>query len=301
MGPTAAGKTDAAIFLHEKYGCEIISVDSALVYKHMNIGTAKPNVQTLIRAPHALVDIIEPWQSYSVGTFCTDAYKIMQTTIENDKMPLLAGGTMMYYRSLVNGLSQLPNADKNIRLQLSEQANDKGWDYMHNVLQKIDPESAQRININDPQRIQRAIEVYQISGKTMTELHQADEGNKLDFEVLKIIIAPERALLHKRIEQRFKSMLNEGFIEEVEKLKANKKIQFDMTSMRCVGYRQVWQYLNGELNYDDMIFKGIVATRQLAKRQWTWLRKEEDAIWLDSTKDGYLDTITNLVEDFLIP
>lgn len=298
MGPTAAGKTDAAIFLHEKYGCEIISVDSALVYKHMNIGTAKPDEQTLIRAPHALVDIIEPWQSYSAATFCSDAYKIMQNTIKSENMPLLAGGTMMYYRSLENGLSQLPDADENIRLQLSELANDKGWSHMHSLLQKIDPESAQRINKNDPQRIQRAIEVYEISGKTMTELHHADQGNRLDFDLLKIIIAPDRALLHKRIEQRFKLMLGQGFIEEVEKLKSNKKIQFDMPSMRCVGYRQVWQYLNGELKYDDMIFKAIVATRQLAKRQWTWLRKEENAIWLDSTKSGYLDTITNLVEDF---
>lgn len=298
MGPTAAGKTDAAIFLHEKYACNIISVDSALVYKHMDIGTAKPDKQTLDRAPHALVDIIEPWQSYSAASFCSDAYKIMQTSTSTGKMPLLAGGTMLYYRSLENGMSQLPDADEKIRAHLLQQASDKGWEFMHNKLQKIDPASAQRINKNDPQRIQRAIEVFEISGKTMTELHQVDDGKKLDYDILKIIIAPERSLLHKRIEQRFKIMLEEGFIEEVEKLKSNNKINFDMPSMRCVGYRQVWQYLNGELNYDEMVFKGIVATRQLAKRQWTWLRKEKNAIWLDSTKDGYLDTITNLVEEF---
>jgi len=298
MGPTAAGKTDAAIFLHKKYACEIISVDSALVYKQMDIGTAKPDKETLIKAPHALVDIIEPWQSYSAATFCSDAYKIMQMSSKSGKMPLLAGGTMLYYRSLENGLSQLPDADEKIRQHLSEQANQKGWNYMHNKLKKIDPESALRINQNDPQRIQRALEVYEISGKTMTELHQADEGNKLDYDVLKIIIAPERAILHERIEQRFKLMIEEGFIEEVEKLKANKEIHFEMPSMRCVGYRQVWQYLDGDLNYEEMIFKGIVATRQLAKRQWTWLRKEKNANWLDSTKNGYLDTITNLVEDF---
>jgi len=298
MGPTAAGKTDAAIYLHEKYACEIISVDSALVYKDMNIGTAKPDANTLIRAPHALVDIIQPWESYSAATFCSDAYNIMESTIQKNKMPLLAGGTMLYYRSLENGLSKLPIADKNIRLKLSNLANENGWDYMHDYLKRIDPESAKRINNNDPQRIQRAIEVYEISGKSMTQLHQEDEGNKLDYSILKIIIAPERQLLHKRIEQRFELMLNQGFIEEVEKLKANSKIQFDMPSMRCVGYRQVWQYLNGELSYDDMVFKGIVATRQLAKRQWTWLRKEQDAIWLDSTKPGYLTTISNLVEEF---
>ncbi len=298
MGPTAAGKTDAAIFLHEKYDCEIISVDSALVYKQMNIGTAKPDDLTLKRAPHALVDIIEPWQSYSAATFCKDAYKIMESTTENSSMPLLAGGTMMYYRSLQQGLSQLPVADSAIRLQLAEQASDKGWAFMHNRLNKIDPESAARINTNDPQRIQRALEVFEISGKTMTEHFKADAGNKLDYQVLKIVIAPDRALLHNRIEQRFKMMLENGFIEEVEKLKSNEKIKFDMPSMRCVGYRQVWQYLNGELNYDDMIFKGIVATRQLAKRQWTWLRKEEDCLWLDSTKKGYLDIISQLTEDF---
>ena len=298
MGPTAAGKTDAAIFLHEKYGGEIISVDSALVYKDMNIGTAKPDKKTLLRAPHALVDIIEPWETYSVASFCNDAYQLMQNSIDTEKMPILAGGTMMYYRSLENGLSSLPVANEKIRSELMKLANENDWAFMHKLLHEIDPSSAKRINKNDPQRIQRALEVYKISGKTMTELHQADEGSKLDFDVLKIIIAPDRNLLHKRIEQRYKLMLESGFIEEVEKLKANKNIKFDMPSMRCVGYRQVWQYLDGKLSYDDMIFKGIVATRQLAKRQWTWLRKEQNAIWLDSTKDGYLDTITQLTEDF---
>lgn len=298
MGPTAAGKTDAAIYLHEKYGCEIISVDSALVYKQMNIGTAKPDNETLIRAPHALVDIIDPWQSYSAASFCQDAYELMETSVQKNKMPLLAGGTMLYYRSLENGLSQLPDANDKIRKELSELLNQKGLPYLHQLLQKIDPNSANRININDPQRIQRALEVYKISGKTMTELHEADQGNKIDYTPLKIIIAPERALLHKRIEQRFKIMLDSGFVEEVEALKSNTKIHFNMPSMRCVGYRQVWQYLNGELSFDDMIFKGIVATRQLAKRQWTWLRKEDKAHWLDSTKKGYLNSISDLVEKF---
>jgi len=300
MGPTAAGKTDAAIFLHERYGCDIISVDSALVYRHMDIGTAKPDEQTLIKAPHALVDIIDPWESYSAANFVDDAYKLMEESRNAGKMPLLAGGTMMYYRSLLQGLSKMPVADTIIRDELSALADDIGWEAMHQRLSKIDPESAQRINKNDPQRIQRAIEVHQISGKTMTQLYAEDQGSQLDYETLKIVIAPERALLHKRIEQRFEIMLKQGFIEEVEKLKTDPRIKFDMPSMRCVGYRQVWQYLDGDLTYDEMIFKGIVATRQLAKRQWTWLRKEENAIWLDSTQEGYLDTIKRLTEEYMV-
>ncbi len=299
MGPTAAGKTDAAIFLHERYGCDIISVDSALVYRQMDIGTAKPDEQTLIKAPHELVDIIDPWESYSAANFVDDAYKLMEQSRNNGNMPLLAGGTMMYYRSLQQGLSKLPDADAIIRAELEKTAQNIGWDGLHQRLTQIDPDSADRINKNDPQRIGRALEVHAITGQTMTELHKKDQGNKLDYDVLKIIIAPERALLHKRIEQRFEIMLKQGFIEEVEQLKANPKITFDMPSMRCVGYRQVWQYLEGELNKEEMIFKGIVATRQLAKRQWTWLRKEENAIWLDSTKSGYLDEIKRLTSEFI--
>ena len=299
MGPTAAGKTDAAIFLYEKYGCDIVSVDSALVYKQMDIGTAKPDSETLKRAPHALVDIIQPWQSYSAANFVNDAYKLMEESQASGNIPLLAGGTMMYYRSLQQGLSKLPDANAQIRAGLSLQAQKHGWHYMHQQLHKIDPDSANRINKNDPQRIQRALEVHAITGQTMTELYRQDQGVDLDYQTLKLVIAPERALVHKRIEKRFQLMLKQGFIEEVEKLKANPQISFDMPSMRCVGYRQVWQYLDGELNYDEMIFKGIVATRQLAKRQWTWLRKEKDTIWLDSTKKGYLDEIQRLTSHFI--
>jgi len=299
MGPTAAGKTDAAIYLHEQYGCEIISVDSALVYRQMNIGTAKPDSETLMQAPHALVDIIDPWQSYSAASFVNDAYSLMESSHAQGKMPLLAGGTMMYYRALQQGLSKLPDANTEIRIELEQLANDIGWHGMHERLSFIDPKSAQRINKNDPQRIGRALEVHAISGQTMTELHALDKGTKLDYDVLKIIIAPDRALLHKRIEQRFDQMLAQGFIQEVENLKNNTQITIDLPSMRCVGYRQVWQYLDGDLTYDEMKFKGIVATRQLAKRQWTWLRKEENAIWLDSTQVGYLDRIKKLTTDFM--
>ena len=234
MGPTAAGKTDAAIFLHERYGCDIISVDSALVYRQMDIGTAKPDAETLIKAPHALVDIIDPWESYSAANFVDDAYKLMEQSLNADKMPLLAGGTMMYYRSLQQGLSKMPVADAIIRDELSDIADDIGWEGMHQRLTEIDPDSAKRINKNDPQRIQRALEVHQISGKTMTQLHAEDKGNELDYQTLKIVIAPERALLHKRIEQRFEIMLKQGFIEEVEKLKANPQITFNMPSLSLI-------------------------------------------------------------------
>ena len=299
MGPTAAGKTDAAIFLHEEYACDIISVDSALVYRQMDIGTAKPDAKTLAKAPHALVDIIQPWQNYSAANFVRDAKDLMQQSLATDNIPLLAGGTMMYYRALQDGLSKLPNANYEIRAELEQLADEIGWNAMHERLSKIDKIAALRINKNDPQRISRALEVHAITGKSMTELQEMNKGNKLDYDVLKIIIAPERAVLHKRIEQRFNHMLQEGFIEEVEKLKANNKIKLDMPSMRCVGYRQVWQYLQGDLTFDEMVFKGIVATRQLAKRQWTWLRKEENAIWLDSTKKGYLAEVKRLTSQFI--
>ncbi len=299
MGPTAAGKTDAAIFLHEKFAGDIISVDSALVYKGMNIGTAKPDAKTLQRAPHELVDICQPWQAYSAANFCEDAYKCMESSRKEGNIPLLAGGTMMYYRSLQQGLSKLPDANSEIRQKLFDEAQDKGWEILHQRLAQLDPESALRINKNDPQRIQRALEVMEITGKSMTQLYKEDQGQQLDYDTLKIGIAPDRALLHQRIEQRFHMMLDQGFIEEVESLKANPKIKFDMPSMRSVGYRQVWQYLEGELNKEEMIFKGIVATRQLAKRQWTWLRKEENAIWLDSTKEGYIEQIQRLTSEFI--
>ena len=299
MGPTAAGKTDAAIYLHDYFACDIISVDSALVYKQMDIGTAKPDKQTLAKAPHALVDIINPWESYSAANFVYDSKQLMQNTLAKGKTPLLAGGTMMYYRSLQQGLSSLPDADEEVRLELKNLAESIGWEAMHQRLTEIDPASAQRINKNDPQRIQRSLEVHALTGKTMSELYKIDEGTALDYKLLKLVIAPERAVVHQRIEQRFKNMLKQGFIEEVENLKANPLIHQDMPAMRCVGYRQVWQYLQGELSYDDMIFKGIVATRQLSKRQWTWLRKEHNVVWLDSTKAGYLDEIKRQTAAFL--
>ena len=300
MGPTAAGKTDAAILLHEKYNADIISVDSALVYKGMNIGSAKPDVETLKCAPHALVDVCETWEPYSASNFCTDAKTLMQSSVENNRIPLLAGGTMLYYNALQHGLSKLPEADQDIRTKIQSMADEKGWEHVHGLLAEADPVSAKRIHPNDPQRINRAYEVFLLTGQTMTALYEQDQGQKLPYETLKIIISPEdRSVLHERISLRFKMMLEQGFLDEMKTLMANPKNYSDLPSMRSVGYRQAWEYLEGKTNKRDFIFKGIAATRQLAKRQLTWLRKEENAIWLDPMKGNYLVQLKQHVDLFL--
>jgi tRNA dimethylallyltransferase len=301
MGPTAAGKTDAVIDLFEQFQGHIISVDSALVYRGMDIGTAKPDPQTLRRAPHALVDIRDPQHSYSAATFRADALREIRSAQAQGRLPLLAGGTMLYYRSLQQGLSSLPQADAATRQQLAEEAARLGWPAMHRQLQRIDPVSARRIHPNDPQRIQRALEVWQLTGKPMSHWYQQPQPNaQPPFSALKIILAPaDRQVLHRRIERRFEQMLAAGFIEEVEALKARPEIHADLPSMRAVGYRQVWQYLDGKLDFEEMRYRGIVATRQLAKRQWTWLRKEKDAHWLDPGDKNSRKKIRQLVADFL--
>jgi len=300
MGPTAAGKTDAAILLHEQYAADIISVDSALVYKGMDIGTAKPDAETLARAPHALVDVCETWEPYSASHFCTDAKALMQNSLEADRIPLLAGGTMLYYNALQHGLSKLPQADPAIRIKIQTMADELGWEHVHDLLAEVDPQSAARIHPNDPQRINRAYEVFLLTGQTMTSWYELDQGQKLQYDTLKIIISPEdRSVLHERIAKRFKLMLKQGFLDEMKTLMADHRNHDDLPSMRSVGYRQAWEYLTGKTNQDDFIFKGIAATRQLAKRQLTWLRKEEDAIWLDPMKPDYLEKLQQLVGAFL--
>ncbi|MCX7544124.1 tRNA (adenosine(37)-N6)-dimethylallyltransferase MiaA [Marinicella gelatinilytica] len=301
MGPTAAGKTDAAIRLHEQHQADIISVDSALVYRGMDIGTAKPDSKTLQRAPHALIDIREPWQPYSASDFRRDARQLMQQSWDNQRIPLLAGGTMLYYKALQQGLSSLPSADETIRAELAQQAAQHGWPMLHERLQQIDPESAERIHANDSQRLSRALEVYEITGQTMTALYAQDSEQGLAVKPLKIIISPaDRALLHARIEQRFKQMLDVGFLDEVKALLADKRNHTDLPAMRSVGYRQAIEHLNGGTDYEEFVYKGIVATRQLAKRQLTWLRKEDNAVWLDPTEPDYLDTLDSLVEEYLV-
>ncbi|MCK4710855.1 MAG: tRNA (adenosine(37)-N6)-dimethylallyltransferase MiaA [Gammaproteobacteria bacterium] len=282
MGPTATGKTDLAIKLVREFPCEIISVDSALVYKGMDIGTAKPTAEELAIAPHHLIDIREPDQTYSAANFRNDSLVLMKDIISRGKIPLLVGGTMLYFKALQQGLSPLPAADKKIRQQLEQQASEKGWEAMHERLQQVDPQAAERIHKNDPQRIQRALEVYEITGQSMSSLWAKQESEKLPYRLLKIVLFPEdRSLLHQRIEKRFRNMLDQGFIDEVENLKKYQHVSLDLPSMRSVGYRQALEYLEGQYDYDEMINRGIYATRQLAKRQFTWLRKEKDGNFYD--------------------
>ncbi|TCP95722.1 tRNA dimethylallyltransferase [Cricetibacter osteomyelitidis] len=297
MGPTASGKTDLAIWLRQHLPVEIISVDSALIYKGMDIGTAKPSKAELALVPHRLIDIKDPAESYSAMEFRNDALREMADITAQGKIPLLVGGTMLYYKALLEGLSPLPQAKAEVRSEIEKKAALIGWPAMHEILIKIDPVSAQRINPNDSQRINRALEVFYISGKTLTKLTE-QKGEPLPYNILQFAIAPQdRAVLHERIALRFHKMIEQGFQQEVEKLYQRGDLNPNLPSIRCVGYRQMWEYLNGEVDFNEMIFKGIAATRQLAKRQITWLRGWKSPIqWLDSlqpemTKELVLKTI----------
>lgn len=283
MGPTASGKTDLAIQLRQHLPVEVISVDSALIYRGMDIGTAKPSKAELALAPHRLIDICDPAESYSAANFRTDALREMQEISAQGKIPLLVGGTMLYYKALLEGLSPLPSADEKVRSEIEAKAALIGWGGLHQELCKIDPISAQRINPNDSQRINRALEVFYLTGKTLTEL-TAQKGEALPYDILQFAIAPEqREVLHRRIEQRFHKMIELGFQQEVEKLYRRPDLNENLPSIRCVGYRQMWEYLRGDYDHDEMVFRGICATRQLAKRQITWLRGWTSPIqWLDS-------------------
>ncbi|WCE29935.1 tRNA (adenosine(37)-N6)-dimethylallyltransferase MiaA [Vibrio sp. SCSIO 43137] len=282
MGPTASGKTALAIELTKKYPVEVISVDSALIYKGMDIGTAKPDAEELALAPHRLIDILDPSEAYSAADFRADALKEMDDIVANGKIPLLVGGTMLYYKALLEGLSPLPAADPEVRKQIESEAEQYGWEALHDQLRDLDPVSAQRIHPNDPQRLSRALEVYRISGKTLTELTQV-KGDALPYRVKQFAIAPkERAELHRRIELRFDKMIDAGFEDEMKALYSRKELHPDLPSIRCVGYRQMWDYLDGKCSLEEAKFRGICATRQLAKRQITWLRSWDNLTWLDS-------------------
>lgn len=283
MGPTASGKTDLAIKLRQTLPVEVISVDSALIYKGMDIGTAKPSATEQALAPHRLIDILDPAESYSVANFREDALREMAEITAQGKIPLLVGGTMLYYKSLLDGLSPLPAAVPEIRAEIEAKATQFGWATLHQELTQIDPISAARINPNDSQRINRALEVFYISGKTMTELTEK-QGEGIPYDIVQFAIAPQdRAVLHQRIEQRFEKMIALGFEQEVKRLFERGDLHRELPSIRCVGYRQMWEYLAGEISLDEAIYKGICATRQLAKRQITWLRGWSSEIeWLDS-------------------
>ncbi|MDF1645252.1 MAG: tRNA (adenosine(37)-N6)-dimethylallyltransferase MiaA [Pseudomonadales bacterium] len=274
MGPTATGKTDLAIELCKRLPCDIISVDSALVYKGMDIGTAKPDAETLADFPHRLIDIRDPSEPYSAAEFRADALSEMAQISAAGRIPLLVGGTMLYFKAIRDGLAQLPESDPFIRQEISLLADNKGWDEVHRQLAQVDPVSAQRIHPNDPQRLQRALEIYRISGQTLTELQAKQvRENVLPYDLATLAIIPDnRTTLHQRIEFRFRQMLEQGFIDEVQELFERPELNLNLPSIRAVGYRQVWQYLEGTFNRVQMIEKGIVATRQMAKRQLTWLR-----------------------------
>ena len=282
MGPTASGKTALAIALRQHLPVEIISVDSALIYRGMDIGTAKPNAEELSQAPHRLIDILDPSLPYSAADFRRDALNVMDEITAQGKIPLLVGGTMLYFKALLEGLSPLPSAEPVVRAEIEQIAQLQGWTEIHRRLAEVDPVAAARIHPNDPQRLSRALEVYLISGQTLTEMTQT-AGEELPYNVFQFAIAPQdRKILHERIEQRFHQMLAAGFEEEVRALYKRGDLHVDLPSIRCVGYRQMWSYLEGEINYDEMVYRGICATRQLAKRQITWLRSWENVHWLDS-------------------
>jgi tRNA dimethylallyltransferase len=282
MGPTAAGKTDMALEIARQYPVEIISVDSALVYKGMDIGTAKPDSETLKQFPHHLVNILDPTEAYSAGRFRDDALALMADITARGKTPLLVGGTMLYFKALQEGMSVLPPANPAIRAELDKQVAEYGLAHLHQQLEAVDPVSAARIHVNDPQRLQRALEVYMLTGKSLTAL-TAGKAEPLPYRVSKVIIAPfERAVLHERIARRYHAMVDSGFIEEVKGLYQRQDLHPDLPSIRAVGYRQAWSYLSGEYDKETFIYKAIVATRQMAKRQITWLRSQDDGVWFDS-------------------
>ena len=281
-GPTAAGKTALSLALCDKLDCEIISVDSALIYRGMDIGTAKPTPEEQAKVPHHLIDICDPSETYSAADFQRDALRLIDDIQARGKVPLLVGGTMLYFKALLEGLSQLPESDASVRQKLTQEMEASGLTALHDRLKTVDPVSAKRIHPNDPQRTMRALEVYEVSGKTLTELTKERFG-QLNKPVYQFAIAPkERSVLHQRIEQRFDQMLSEPFEDEVSKLFERGDLHEDLPSIRSVGYRQMWQYLNGELSYEEMRERGIIATRQLAKRQLTWLNGWPGVSWLET-------------------
>ena len=302
MGPTASGKTDLALQLCERLPCDIISVDSAMIYRGMDIGTAKPSADELARAPHRLINICDPAETYSAADFRRDALAEMADIAARGRIPLLVGGTMMYFKALLHGMSNLPSADPELREAIEKQAEVEGWQVLHDELSTKDPEAAALIHPNNRQRLMRAIEVIRLTGKPISEFWQsgsggqsgvedfpyttrwqADEQAGLPYTVVQFALAPaERSVLHQRIKQRFSAMLQAGFVDEVRALMARGDLEPDMPSMRCVGYRQAWEYLAGKTGYDDFVDKGVAATRQLAKRQLTWLRKWQGVHWLAS-------------------
>jgi tRNA dimethylallyltransferase len=297
MGPTASGKTDLAVRLAEALNIEIISVDSAMVYRGMDIGTAKPGRDVLQKAPHRLIDIRDPAESYSAGDFIRDAKAEIAAIKAAGNIPMLAGGTMMYFHALEYGLAELPPAAPEIRQDLERRAQADGWDALHAELVRIDPASGNRIHPNDPQRIQRALEVFIASGITLSDWIGRQRPPQVAGPLLKFALADiDRSLLHERIERRFQAMMAAGFAEEVAGLRERGDLTPEMASVKAVGYRQLWAALDGEYEMDEGVRRGIVATRRLAKRQYTWLRAQTNTISLDPLESGSRARISALIK-----
>ena len=302
MGPTASGKTALACALSERFPVELVSVDSALVYRGMDIGTAKPDPATLARYPHALIDIRDPAEPYSAADFRADALAAMKDISARGKVPLLVGGTGLYFRALHQGLSNLPEADPAIRERLAAEADEIGWPAMHERLRQADPAAAARIGPNDAQRIQRALEVIELTGRPLSEQQRGGSGERFPWRVLKLaLLPPERGSLHARIAERFDAMLAQGFLDEMRHLRTRGDLHPDLPSMRAVGYRQAWEHLDGLTGAAEFRDRGVFATRQLAKRQITWLRSELDARTFDPERPGLEDRAADALELFLGP
>ena len=296
MGPTASGKTRLAVELAQALDGEIISVDSSLVYRGMDIGTAKPSLDERQGVPHHLIDLIEPAESFSTGEFRRRALALMADIHQRGRLPILAGGTMLYFNCLFNGLASLPEADEETRRRIDAEARDLGWEHMHRLLAKVDPTAASRIHPNDPQRIQRALEVYRLTGVPISELQRQAKTEAPPFEFIRLVLAPsDRERLGRRIRERFQLMLEMGLMEEVRALYRRGDLNLDMPSMRAVGYRQTWLHLLGELAYEEMIERAVIATRQFAKRQYTWLRRETSATWFDNEQQDLLGNTLTLI------
>ena len=293
MGPTASGKTDLAVALRKHLPVELINVDSAQIYRDMDIGTAKPDSETLRAAPHRLISFCDPAQPYSAADFATDAKREMADIIASGRVPLLVGGSMLYFKVLLEGLSKLPEANPEIREHIQQQADREGWPSLHNELQKVDAQTASRLHPNHSQRIQRALEVYRITGVPLSELQMKLQGGiQDDFDICQFALIPHnRALLHQRIEQRFLAMMDQGFATEVEKLYQRGDLNLDMPAIRSVGYRQLWDYFDGRCDLNEAVEKAIIATRQLSKRQQTWLRNWPNRVQIPvDDASGYLST-----------
>jgi tRNA dimethylallyltransferase len=298
MGPTGAGKSDLAVALAGEFPFEIVSVDSALVYRGMDIGTAKPPLQIRHAVPHHLIDIRDPAATYSAGDFVQDAAAAMESIWRRGHQPLFVGGTMLYFHALSHGLAVLPEADLGVRAEIDARAATAGWAELHRELAEVDPVAAARIHNNDPQRIQRALEVYKLTGEPISRLQQARVSVMSDIDVVELAIAPlDRKLLHERLKLRFEAMLAAGFVEEVRVLRKRSDLSAEHPTMRAVGYRQIWQYLAGECGLEEAGDEAIVATRQLAKRQMTWLRRRSRARWFDSTHRDVASSVSHALSE----